>query len=561
MWPHRPGGANLTRNDLPIRTRPHERKACAKPGYCPSAFWNSAKNGGACHRLAPRSELWARFKCTGASGTPSHPQCPHARNTCNKEVRTPTGGLRMHKFAKHLERAILPDMATPPIITSIHVRKLFGLYSYDLPQVGEFSDAVVLYGDNGVGKSTLLRLAFHLLSTADNKGHRTALLQADFESLEVRLNSGFQLTARIDSDPVRGLHLIAKQGETLIAQWTFYGDKHDHTKEEVIITEAGVERRRILRTRLKQDDKTGQVAYMAALKSIAPSIYILNAERRLNSDSVADPSDEVELRRLMHFEEPKRIYDVLLRSREIGLSQALGTAAKWFSQKAVLGANQGSVNVHSTYVQILQHLTPLSSVATETPKNTEDLVPRLRDIEKRTIERSIYELSSPLSIEPFVSVLSAGSQPNRALAAGILEPYVNSLEARLSALESVYRTLDRFVQTLNRFLNDKSISFTLSKGFKITGRLGNDLEPGQLSSGEQQLLLLFCYAVTARDTPSVFMIDEPELSLNIKWQRQLINSLLDISEGAPIQFILASHSLELLSQHRERVVQLLNSNG
>jgi ABC-type glutathione transport system ATPase component len=54
------------------------------------------------------------------------------------------------------------------------------------------------------------------------------------------------------------------------------------------------------------------------------------------------------------------------------------------------------------------------------------------------------------------------------------------------------------------------------------------------------------------------MIDEPEISLNIKWQRQLVQSLLEITNDASIQFILASHSIELLAQHRDCVVNLKN---
>ena len=109
-------------------------------------------------------------------------------------------------------------------------------------------------------------------------------------------------------------------------------------------------------------------------------------------------------------------------------------------------------------------------------------------------------------------------------------------------------------------MTDKEIRFQLSQGFMIINRFGDILQPAQLSSGEQQLLLLFCYVLVARDTPSIFMIDEPEISLNIKWQRIIINSLLDITDGANIQFIFASHSLEIISQHRHRVVKLENEN-
>jgi ABC-type glutathione transport system ATPase component len=55
------------------------------------------------------------------------------------------------------------------------------------------------------------------------------------------------------------------------------------------------------------------------------------------------------------------------------------------------------------------------------------------------------------------------------------------------------------------------------------------------------------------------MIDEPEISLNIKWQRQLIKALLGIADEGRVQFIFASHSIELLSQHRDRVVKLVNA--
>ena len=61
------------------------------------------------------------------------------------------------------------------LISRIRVEGLFGLYTYEVPQTGVLDNAAILYGDNGVGKSTMLRLVFHLLSSANNKGHRTAL--------------------------------------------------------------------------------------------------------------------------------------------------------------------------------------------------------------------------------------------------------------------------------------------------------------------------------------------------------------------------------------------------
>lgn len=456
------------------------------------------------------------------------------------------------------------------LIAKIRVQDLFGLYTYQLPESGDFSNAVILYGDNGVGKSTLLRLAFHLLSAANDRGHRTALYSTEFKRLEVELESGITLSASFSVDrPIRVMTLEVLRGDKKLAIWEYERPEKDHFLESegymVELDSAGEPHIRRRRRQLeKRDNYTvprGNQAYIAELSLHVPTMFILNAERRLDSDSVSDPSDEMELRRVMHFEQPKRINELVVRSREIALSQALNAAGRWVGGKAVIGANQGSMNVHSVYVDVLHHLlAPTTSRENTLSESTDGtLQKQLLAIEARTAEHARYELATPLFTTDFRKALSARSKSKSNLAAELLKPYIKSLEGRLEAVEPIYQIIDRFVSMVNGFLSDKSISFKLSQGFSIQNRLGNQLSPAQLSSGEQQLLLLFCYVLTARDKASVFMIDEPEISLNIKWQRQLVQSLLDITQGATIQFIFASHSMELLAQHRDRVIKLVNN--
>ena len=138
----------------------------------------------------------------------------------------------------------------------------------------------------------------------------------------------------------------------------------------------------------------------------------------------------------------------------------------------------------------------------------------------------------------------------------MLEPYINGAQARFEALREIFRLTETFVNTLNGFYGNKNLAFGLTSGFNIRNSAGHPLEPQHLSSGEQQLLLLFCHTLIARDRPSLFIIDEPELSLNVKWQRKLVRALLDVVSKSRIQFLLASHSIELLSQHKEKVVPL-----
>jgi predicted ATPase len=458
---------------------------------------------------------------------------------------------------------------TAKLITGIRVQGLFGLYDYKLPRSGEFSNATILYGDNGVGKSTLLRLAFHLLSGADDKGHRTALYEADFDKLEVDLASGITLTANLQKEQSsRLLTMEIVKGNKKLAIWEHEkrSTKRRFSEDDPfsflvdLDSEGEMVRRNRTTAKGREKDQTprGNSAYISVLAQYVPTIFILNADRRLDSDAVADPSDEMELRKVMHYGEPKRINELVVRSREIALSQALAAAGRWVSQKAVRGANQGSMNVHSVYTAVLQHLigSQAQQGATLDKTDTNVLLHKLTAIEIKTEEYARYELASGLSVTKFRKALSSKVKEKSLLATELLKPYINSLEGRLDAVEPIYRIIHRFVAIINNFLRDKSIAFKLSQGFSIHNKLGNLLEPSQLSSGEQQLLLLFCYVLTARDNPTIFMIDEPEISLNIKWQRQLVQSLMDVTEGAKIQFIFASHSIELLAQHKNRVVKL-----
>jgi len=453
------------------------------------------------------------------------------------------------------------------LITSIKVVGLFDLYTYAIPATGTLSNAAILYGDNGIGKSTVLKLAFHLLSAAGNRGHRTQLYQAHFRRLEVTLESGVTLTASIiDPDAVKLLTLEVLKNGKLIARWD-YRPRDVYRDFEDIIFEDNKSGERVIRRKVvleksphSSDAPHGEHAYLAALQEYVPTLFILTADRRLDSDAVSDPSDEVELRRNMQYEQPKRINELVVRSREIALTQALSAAGRWLSRQAVKGTNQGSMNVHQVYTQVVRKLALDDAKSNPDVEKSQiaDIISQLTTIDKKSFELATYELSTHLPTADFKKSLSTKNKKKQELALELLVPYLTSLQGRIDAIEPIYILIDKFIKTVNQLLSDKELQFKLSQGFIIVNRLGKQLKSSQLSSGEQQLLLLFSYVLTARETPTVFMIDEPEISLNIKWQRQLIQSLLDITEGSNIQFMFASHSMELLAQHRQRVVKLEN---
>jgi predicted ATPase len=62
----------------------------------------------------------------------------------------------------------------------------------------------------------------------------------------------------------------------------------------------------------------------------------------------------------------------------------------------------------------------------------------------------------------------------------------------------------------------------------------------QLSSGEKQLLLILFKVFLMDDEPYVLFMDEPEISLHISWQQDMIKTLRELNPNC--QLIIATHS-------------------
>lgn len=69
---------------------------------------------------------------------------------------------------------------------------------------------------------------------------------------------------------------------------------------------------------------------------------------------------------------------------------------------------------------------------------------------------------------------------------------------------------------------------------------GNVCELKDLSSGEKQLLLILLRVFLLEKKPAVIFMDEPEISLHIGWQQQLLDVLVRLNPNA--QFFVTTHS-------------------
>jgi predicted ATP-dependent endonuclease of OLD family len=85
-------------------------------------------------------------------------------------------------------------------------------------------------------------------------------------------------------------------------------------------------------------------------------------------------------------------------------------------------------------------------------------------------------------------------------------------------------------------------------------RPARQLRPNLLSSGEKQVYIFLMEALLQREVTSIFIADEPELSLHVTWQEQLVNSILRLAPNA--QLIFATHSPDIVGSDQDAIIEM-----
>ncbi|TSA25612.1 MAG: ATP-binding protein [Ignavibacteriales bacterium] len=434
-------------------------------------------------------------------------------------------------------------------IESICVRGLFGLYDYDLPSVSEkkeLEEVMILYGNNGSGKSTILKVLFHLLSTEEGAGHKSYVASVKFQSFEVYFSDGLYIGAiRPENQIIGSFNVIVKQNSLKIVEHFF------QTTEKNIIN--------------YQDNDKKYEDFMKLFRNYTVSIYFLPDDRNaLISEGISslETNNERKYRKgfltkesfALNDEEPELTPEQILLNF---LYTSISRTENWIRQQVMRASTKGDSDVNSIYVSIINNIADSSLQQTELFESSLNKASdKILKLNTQIEDYAKYGLIPPFNGLRLLKAFESVKSQEANIVSRVLMPYLTGLEARLKALNSVQKRIDLLISTLNVFFVDKRVSYSYQRGIQIFAPNGERLKPTMLSSGEKHLLLLFCNTIPSLDKQRVIIIDEPEISLNITWQRILVKSLLDCVSESQIQYVFASHSMEILSQHLDKVVKL-----
>jgi predicted ATPase len=191
--------------------------------------------------------------------------------------------------------------------------------------------------------------------------------------------------------------------------------------------------------------------------------------------------------------------------------------------------------------------------APSNPLDAENLKERMSALDDKRSEFKKIGLLDETTTHPFDwARLDELDQTQRR----VMTLYVQDTEAKLGVLEDLARRARLLLDNVNYKFKHKHVRIDREKGFVAEGDKGQELDIDSLSSGEQHEIVLH-YDLLFRVRPNTLvLIDEPELSLHVAWQKRFLPDLLEIVKTARIDALIATHSPFIVGDRTDLMVAL-----
>ena len=139
--------------------------------------------------------------------------------------------------------------------------------------------------------------------------------------------------------------------------------------------------------------------------------------------------------------------------------------------------------------------------------------------------------------------------------ARVMTLYVRDTEKKLQAFDDLADRTRLLLENLNQKFRYKEIRLDREAGFVAANEMAQ-IPLSSLSSGEQHELVMHYDLLFRVPTNTIVLIDEPELSLHVAWQKRFLPDLLRIVELTDFDAIIATHSPFIVGDNTELMVGL-----
>ncbi|PGB61577.1 AAA family ATPase [Bacillus toyonensis] len=139
-----------------------------------------------------------------------------------------------------------------------------------------------------------------------------------------------------------------------------------------------------------------------------------------------------------------------------------------------------------------------------------------------------------------------------------LEYYIYKLIKIFDGQREIDNKIKEFKDVCNKYLINKELEYDeVSPKMQIIDKEDrNPISFSELSSGEKQILSIFSELYLEDTKPLIYIIDEPELSLSIAWQKKILKDIYD--SGKVALMISTTHSPFIFKNELEVFAKDLN---
>ena len=446
----------------------------------------------------------------------------------------------------------------PLRITRISVEGLFGIFNHDI-RMNLDERMTIIHGLNGYGKTTILKLVNALFH------RRYADLRATpFREFRVELEDGSCLAVNRPGQPEARAKSDRKSKRNRAIAIRLL--RKGREVEKVELNSPSPEEWEVMSTHYPTPDQfvPGLVREGRATWRFLPT------NEEFSFEDVIDRFGEQLPQGMFKFERPQAEWlqqlqksvkvrfiesQRLLRLAKVRRTHEYETSTPALELSVAVHASdlakaiQGKLAEYATLSQsldrtfpgrLVEHMQSGNTYQTDSIAQLREKLNKLEEKRNRLQEAGLLDKQDDLRFQ-----VPEGTLQDPTLR--LLPVYVTDVERMLSVFDDIAAKIDLLKQIVNTRFSYKKVSIDKEKGFVFRTDDGQPLNPAHLSSGEQHMLVLFSELLFRVESNSLVMIDEPEISLHVSWQKQFLRDLQGVTELASFDVLIATHSPQIIS--------------
>lgn len=433
-------------------------------------------------------------------------------------------------------------------IKRISASGVLGRYDYDINFTKGDTNIKAIYAENGCGKTNLLRAVHCIISGSVKELQK--IFSVHFQKIEIRFSEGIIICTNVGYKTFNIVALDKMESEILNEDITI-GDLKDISNSEL-----GNE------IQDKYENIVANISYITGGQST-----FLGTNRLNDTGEYSRYSSRFRM----------KSEDINTTDLEYSLSGAIIESVLYELSNSLVRNVQRATTVsrggRGVYYKIVKDIIDdnVSSRMNGAQLAEKVILDKIREIDEK---KGLVEEYKLINFEEFNSIKrifkSQEIDSHRAVSLQpVLIPYLDSLKERIADLESAATLIESFIASINKMFRDKKIEYSLQDGFNIYWNSSlryKDIEsdpmervrwrrlkrsmliyPARLSSGEKHLLLLLSEVIiSSTKGDSLLIIDEPEISFGIAWQRLFMKYVQECVGESDLKIIIATHSPMIL---------------